>query len=130
MLINIHSYVTIHTSKVNIEGNNMDPSKDPSNQILVDPRGDWSRDEIINAMHEAGWSLRQLSLQHGLFEGTYGKVLWHPYPKVEKMVGEIIGVEPRIIWPSRYGSDGKPNRKVGRKVLNPKAEKVCAEEAK
>ena len=43
--------------------------------------------------------------------------LHRPYPVAEKIIAETLGVSAREIWPERYGNDGKPNRKAGRRKL-------------
>ncbi len=80
---------------------------------------DWDRADIKAALEKAGWSLRQLSIHHGLTPKTFQHALQRPYPKAEAAIAEVIGVHPSVIWPSRYGADGRPNRKRGRRAKNP-----------
>lgn len=82
-------------------------------------REDWHRADIKAALEKAGWSLRQLSIHHGLTPKTFQHAMWRPYPKGERAIAEAIGVPPQVIWPSRYGPDGQPNRRRGRKPRIP-----------
>lgn len=69
---------------------------------------DWHRVDIKAALEKAGYSLRQLSLQHGYAPGSLKATLDTPWPRAEKIIADAIGVPPSDIWPSRYGADGKP----------------------
>lgn len=80
---------------------------------------DWDRADIKAALEKAGWSLRQLSIHHGLTPKTFQHALQRPYPKAEAAIADAIGVKPQLIWPSRYDKDGNPNRKRGRKPKIP-----------
>jgi Ner family transcriptional regulator len=79
---------------------------------------DWHNADVIAALHKAGWSFVQLSLAHGLGRQCLNKVLHRPYPKAERIVAEVLGMKPEDIWPSRYDSNGLPNRPFGRPPLN------------
>lgn len=63
---------------------------------------DWHRADIVAALHKAGWSLRQLSLQSGLATRTLNGALDRPYPKAESIIAAAIGLDPIVIWPERY----------------------------
>lgn len=70
---------------------------------------DWHRADIIAALHKNGWSLRALSKQNNLNEGTLKHALDRPYKKAEGIIAAAIGLDPRAIWPSRYEKrDFKP----------------------
>jgi Ner family transcriptional regulator len=56
----------------------------------------------VAELRKAGWSLRRLSVEAGLAEGTLKSALDRPYPKGENIIAAAIGVEPEAIWPSRY----------------------------
>lgn len=77
----------------------------------------WTVTEIKAALEDEGWSCRQLSFSRGYESNAVQTALHRPYPIVEKIIAAEIGVKPCEIWPSRYGEDGKPNRKAGRRVL-------------
>ncbi|EPC02437.1 hypothetical protein L861_08675 [Litchfieldella anticariensis FP35 = DSM 16096] len=64
---------------------------------------DWHRADIVAAIHKAGWTLRKLATHHGYKQATTLSVaLDRPWPKGERIIASAIGVDPAIIWPSRY----------------------------
>ncbi|WP_413672295.1 transcriptional regulator [Massilia cellulosiltytica] len=63
---------------------------------------DWHRADVVAALHKRGWSLRQLSVQNGLSEGTLKSALDRPYKKAEGIIAAAIGMAPEDIWPERY----------------------------
>lgn len=64
---------------------------------------DWHRADIIAALHKAGWSLRQLSLQHGYSQAsTLKNALDCPWKKGERIIAEAIGVPAEVIWAGRF----------------------------
>lgn len=63
---------------------------------------DWHRADIIAALHKKGWSLRELSRQNGLNDGTLKHALDRPYLKAEGIIAAALDLNPRDIWPSRY----------------------------
>ncbi len=77
----------------------------------------WSVTEIKAALEDEGWSCRQLSFSRGYRSNAVQTALHRPYPAVEKIIANVIGVSAREIWPQRYNKDGKPNRTPGRRSL-------------
>lgn len=67
-----------------------------------------SRADIIAAIKNRGVTLRALAEKHGLSPAAISVALSRPWPRVEKIIGEAIGVEPQKIWPPRYPSKGLP----------------------
>ncbi|WP_136414762.1 helix-turn-helix domain-containing protein [Herbaspirillum sp. ST 5-3] len=63
---------------------------------------DWHRADVVAALHKKGWSLRELSRQSGLSDGTLKSALDRPYPKAERIIAAALGLDPRAIWPNRY----------------------------
>lgn len=76
----------------------MDASTAPKKSTQVD----WHRADIVAALHKSGWSLRKLSEEFGLSARTLNGALNRPYPKAERIIAEVIGVAPEVIWPERY----------------------------
>ena len=66
------------------------------------PATDWHTADIKAAIEKTGWSLRQLSLKHGLAPNTMKAALERPYPKAERIIAEVLGLKPEDIWPERY----------------------------
>lgn len=81
---------------------------------------DWHPSDIKAALDKAGWSLRQLGFYHG-YEGdsSLSEAFRRPWPKAEGIIAEAIGRKPQELWPTRYGADGKPNRRMGRQPKRP-----------
>lgn len=82
---------------------------------------DWHPAEVVAALHVKGVSLRQLAFLNGYTNGTsLTQALRRPYPLAEALIAEALGIPASQIWPSRYGTDGKPNRgRGGRKPAIP-----------
>ena len=81
---------------------------------------DWHPAEISAALHMKGYSLRQLSLLNGYGNpNSLAKALHRPYPLAEAIIAEALCMDAPRIWPSRYGPDGKPNRRRGQRALLP-----------
>lgn len=67
-----------------------------------DPTKDWHRADIRAELEKRGTSLRQLSREAGLSENTLRNTLDRKWPKGEKIIADAIGVQPEVIWPTRY----------------------------
>ncbi|AHF73933.1 putative prophage transcriptional regulator [Candidatus Sodalis pierantonius str. SOPE] len=68
-----------------------------------DARADWHREIIKAELHKRGVTFRALDIKAGVKQDVVKTVLSRPCPKYEQLVAEVIGVDPSIIWPSRYG---------------------------
>jgi len=75
---------------------------------------DWHPADIKAALEKRGWTLGKLARTHGYDRKSPSLALKQPWPRMEKLIAEAIGVEPQQIWPSRYHRDGTPNRRAGR----------------
>ena len=76
---------------------------------------DWHWKEVLLALHQRGWSLRQVGIAEGYPDGSaLGEAARRPYPKAEATLAAYVGIDhPMEIWPSRYDKDGNPNRRMG-----------------
>ncbi|MFZ6644455.1 helix-turn-helix domain-containing protein [Undibacterium sp. TJN25] len=63
---------------------------------------DMHRADVVAALHKKGWSLRALSRESGLSDGTLKSALDRPYLKAEGIIAAALGVTPEAIWPARY----------------------------
>ncbi|EPF13980.1 MULTISPECIES: DNA-binding transcriptional regulator SfsB [Cedecea] len=63
---------------------------------------DWHPADIIAGLRKKGTSLAALSRQAGLSSSTLANALSRPWPKGELIIAQGLGVEPQVIWPSRY----------------------------
>ncbi len=41
------------------------------------------------------------------------QALRHPYPKMERIIADTLGLPPQELWPERYNDDGSTNRRIG-----------------
>lgn len=81
----------------------------------------WHPEEIKAAIRMRGSTMADLSRQNGYVDSVVKQVLRKPWPAVERIVADFLGVEPSEIWPDRYGPDGMPNRLLfGRVKFTPK----------
>lgn len=81
---------------------------------------DWHPAEVVAALRMKGISLRQLSILNGYSNpNSLAKALHKPYPLAEALIAEALEISAPEIWPSRYGTDGKSNRKRGQPALLP-----------
>ena len=84
----------------------MDESDPPGQEDKNIP--DWHPADVHAALKKRGLSLAGLSTAHGYHPTAAGKALKRPWPALEVVIAQAIGVPPAEIWPSRY-SLGKPN---------------------
>ena len=69
---------------------------------------DWHKAHIKAAVEIAGYTLRGLSLKHGMSPAYFREALHRPLPRAQAILAEVIGVAAQKIWPSRYETDGSP----------------------
>lgn len=55
-----------------------------------------------------GITLKALSLSNGLFRNSVAQALWRPYPHMERIIAEALGMRPEVIWPERYSAMRHP----------------------
>lgn len=64
---------------------------------------DWHRQDIAAEIRKRGISVAELARRNGYNNPTtFYNVFKLPYPKVERIVADFLGVEPQVIWPTRY----------------------------
>ena len=61
-----------------------------------------------------GISLGDIGREHGVTRAAARLALVKPYPRMERVIAEKIGLLPQTIWPERYNELGLPNRRLGR----------------
>ena len=80
---------------------------------------DWHPADVLAALKKRGISLAGLSVANGYHATAAGKALRRPWPALELIIAEAIGVGPRQIWPSRYtcseGVSNRPNASIKKK---------------
>ena len=69
----------------------------------------WSPGEIKSRLHLRGWTFRKIGQLYGYKDPrTPGDVIRRPWPLMEQVVAQLLGVPQAEIWPERYRSNGKP----------------------
>ncbi|EAN3292265.1 transcriptional regulator [Salmonella enterica] len=63
---------------------------------------DWSKDAIYAALKNKGVELTDLERAQNLKPGTMRNAFYRVCPAYEQAIAQAIGVEPAVIWPSRY----------------------------
>ena len=63
---------------------------------------DWHRADIISALKKRRTSMAALSRENNLNSGSLYNALARPWPKGERIIAEALGLEPSVIWPTRY----------------------------
>ena len=64
---------------------------------------DWHRQDILAAIRKRGISAAELARRNGYDNPTtFYNVFKAPYPKVERIIANFLGMQPEEIWPSRY----------------------------
>lgn len=68
---------------------------------------DWHPADIKAALHKKGITLRALAQAHGLKDSTsLSAAFVRSLPANEKRIADALGIHPKVIWPSRYNTDG------------------------
>lgn len=87
------------------------PSNDTSQKFTtpLDVVRAWTPERIRHSLELKGYSLASLSREHGFHESACRKALRHPWPKVERVIAECLGVScPSELFPDRYDEHGYP----------------------
>ncbi len=74
-----------------------------TNQVVKKVPSDWHQADIIASLKKSGTNMSALSEANGYSRNGLRNALYRPYPKAEKIIAKAIGVEPKDIWPTRYG---------------------------
>lgn len=69
---------------------------------------DWHREEVKAAVRKSGITLKALSEKHGYQADACRRATRFPWPAVEKIIADALGLSPQAIWPSRYDAKGHP----------------------
>ncbi|WP_032092026.1 helix-turn-helix domain-containing protein [Necropsobacter rosorum] len=72
---------------------------------------DWHRADILAALRKNGWSLRSLANAGNVSYNTLKSALDKPYPKMERLIANAVGVAPEEIWAARSLERIERNRK-------------------
>ena len=89
------------------------PTPGPSKKIPQD----WHPWDIKAALGKRGYSLRKVALDNGYAITSANDALRKQWPNMERIIADIIGVEPWEIWPSRYDENNLPLHRYGARTL-------------
>jgi Ner family transcriptional regulator len=82
-------------------------------KILSDPKK--RRSWVLYQIHKQGRSLAEIGRESGVVSRSIMYAAFRkPYPKIEKILAQAVDVTPQQLFPERYGTDGLPNRRMGR----------------
>ena len=73
---------------------------------------DWHPADVLAALKKRGHTLAGLSVTNGYHPTAAGKALKQSWPALERLLADAIGLPPQQIWPSRYDSEGNPQRRA------------------
>lgn len=82
-------------------------SRQVSADLFVREGCDWSTKAIRLALENKGVEIADLEKARGLKTGSMCNVFYRVVPAYEEIIAEKIGVEPSVIWPSRYSSSDR-----------------------
>lgn len=68
---------------------------------------DWSSKAIIAALDRQGVSLSDLENELGVGRNAIRNVFYRRCGRYEEAIASKIGVEPSLIWPSRYPANNR-----------------------
>ncbi|MGE0416453.1 MAG: helix-turn-helix domain-containing protein [Acetobacteraceae bacterium] len=82
----------------------------------TDVTADWHPADVLASLKKRGTSLAALSVANGYHPTAAGKALKRPWPALEQLIANAVGMAPQQLWPSRYDAEGKP---LGRVRMSP-----------
>jgi Ner family transcriptional regulator len=65
---------------------------------------------LKSALSTRSLSIDGLGRMHGMTGPSLCIAFYRPFPKAERIIADVLNLEPWDLWPERY-SDGKPNRR-------------------
>ena len=105
MFILLINYPVAHTKGTVTHASRQKDQSNPQNPEL---RWAW----IKYQLNLSDLSLRKLALSKGVKPQTISKCRHIPYPKMEKVLADAVGLKPQELFPDRYYSNGLPNRSI------------------
>lgn len=71
---------------------------------------DWTPEKVMKELRAKGTTINQVALQYGCSRQGLYQSLRRPNHRGELRIAHALGVHPMSIWPTRYKSDGTPQR--------------------
>lgn len=75
--------------------------------LFIEFGRDWDSDAILTALKRKGISIKEIEEKMGVKKNCARNVFYRSYPKAEEVIAEAIGIEPYVIWPSRYFTEAQ-----------------------
>lgn len=66
----------------------------------------WSKQEILFELRQRGLNAATVATKAGISRYTVYSGMERPYPKVNDLIAEALGVPRQIIWPQFYDAEG------------------------
>lgn len=66
------------------------------------------REDIKAEIRKRGIACTTLATRHGYDASAVRVALYKPWPAVERLIADFLGLKPQRIWPDRYLPDGTP----------------------
>lgn len=87
---------------------------DHTKDLLADPKR--RRDWVIYQLRLQGRSMADVAqkAEPPVRRQTLYNVFLRPYPRMEKLVADAVGLRPEQVFPERYDRNGLPVRRMGR----------------
>lgn len=79
---------------------------------------DWHNEDIKAALRKGGSSFSKLARKHGYHVSAVRHALRVPYPKMERLIADELGITAPDIWPSRYTPGALANPRNWRRLNN------------
>ena len=65
-------------------------------------------------LHLQGLSLAKIAMNAGVTRQTMYQAFSRTYPRMEKVIADVLDMTPKALWPERYDADGSPIYRLGR----------------
>lgn len=79
---------------------------------------DWHPADIVAALKKKGYTLSKLAFEHNLKDSSGLSVaMVRSFPKGEQRIAAALGIDPQLIWPTRYNADGS-RKPTGQRALH------------
>lgn len=82
------------------------------NRLLADPekRRAW----VAFQLKLKGETFTGLARRIGVSRQAVRQAMYRPYPRMEKVIAEVLGLKPQVLFPERYDTEGLSLRRMGR----------------
>jgi len=71
---------------------------------------DWHPEDIKAAVRKRGLTLSAIARGVGISGNALGHALDRPRADAERAIADALNLHPKVIWPSRYDSEGNRKR--------------------